>query len=189
MVGAPARLTLGVALALFVGTAGAQSAAWSVEGNCRDGQPHGLYELRSDNGALRVAGAFNHGRRTGSFIFWSARGTRIAHIPYDDDRRNGTVATWYDDGATNGDAARELESAWRNGVREGLTRSWKRDGHRRSETDYSSGAIVSARGWNDAGTRLADRAAREVAGRDALAADARLGALEELVREHLPRCD
>ena len=48
-------------------------------GSCRDGQPHGRYELRDRRGKLRVAGAFNRGRRTGSFIFWTAAGSRCPH--------------------------------------------------------------------------------------------------------------
>src|SRR5436190_5953677 len=95
MVGKDARLT-GLAVcrwALAAGVAAAQSLPLVVDGGCREGLPHGRYELRTATGALRVAGAFNHGKRTGSFLFWSASGSRVAHLPYDDDARNGTLAT------------------------------------------------------------------------------------------------
>ena len=99
MVGTSARLTpLVVACWLAAGVAAAQSPAYVVDGSCRDGLPHGRYELRSSSGELRVAGAFNRGKRTGSFIFWDDAGSRIAHIPYDDDVRNGTLATWFKHG-------------------------------------------------------------------------------------------
>ena len=52
---------------------GRRPAGLVVDGACRDGLPNGRYELRRADGRLRVVGAFNHGRRTGSFIFWERR--------------------------------------------------------------------------------------------------------------------
>ena len=144
--------------------------------------------MRTTAGSLRVAGAFNHGSRTGSFIFWNDGGARIAHIPYDDGVRNGTLATWYDRKG-GGEPPRRFESAWRRGTRDGLTRTWYADGHHRSETEYARGRLVSSTGWSDAGARLTERGAREVADRDAAAADALYAELEALVQKNLPRCD
>jgi len=191
MVGQGARLTrlLAASSWLAAGVACAQSPTWIVEGSCRDGQPHGRYELRTGDGALRVAGAFNHGRRTSSFIFWSTKGVRIAHIPYDDDVRNGTLATWYETRITGAEPPRRFESMWRRGAREGLTRTWYADGRRRSETEYERGRLVTTAGWTDIGTRLNEPAAREAAERDAIAADAYYTELETLVRDHVPHCD
>ena len=80
-----------------------------VEGNCREGQPHGAYELRSPAGQVRVVGAFNKGRRTGSFLFWSSRGVRIAQLPYDDGALSGTLALWYTNGERTAEPAPKLE--------------------------------------------------------------------------------
>jgi len=190
MVGEAARLTaLLVVLALACGDASARRDDLLVDGACRDGFAHGRYELRSGSGALRVAGAFNHGKRTGSFIFWNGNGTRIAHIPYDDDLRNGTLATWYEPRRRGGEATHRLESPWRRGVRDGLTRSWYPDGHRRLEAEYEGGRLVRATAWSDAGTRLDEAAAHRIAERDAVTGDAEYAELEALVRQHLPRCD
>lgn len=169
--------------------AGADAPTWVVDGSCRDGQPHGRYELRNGDGALRVAGAFNYGKRTGSFIFWTAAGARVAHIPYEEDVRNGTLATWYDVRRAGGEPPRRFESVWRQGMRDGLTRTWYVDGRHRSETEYARGRQVASAGWTNAGTRLTERAARDLAERDAAAADAYYAELETLVRNHLPRCD
>ncbi len=195
MVDEAARLTrtltllAGIALAPLAGAAGPDDpAGWVVDASCRDGSPQGPYQLRTPDGHLRVAGAFNNGKRTGSFIFWSDDGVRVAHVPYDDDERNGTVATWYP-GRSGVEPARRFESAWRRGQREGLTRSWYADGRRRSETEYAGGALVTTVGWSDAGARLGDEAARALARRDAQAADAEYAELDQLVRAHLPRCD
>lgn len=189
--GEGARLTRSALAALLVaaGAAVAQSTGWVVDGGCRDGQPQGKYELRTDGGELRVVGAFNHGRRTGSFIFWAAGGARTAHLPYDDDLLNGTLATWYDGRAAGAEPARRLESAWRRGVRDGLTRTWYADGRRRSESEYERGLLVNTVGWADTGARLPQGAARVVAERDAAAADAYRAELEALVARHLPHCD
>ena len=190
MAGQGARLTpFLLALVVAANAAGAQPPAWIVDGNCRDGTPHGRYELRTGSGELRVAGAFNHGRRTGSFIFWMASGSRVAHIPYDDDVRNGTLATWYETRRIGAEPPRRFESMWRHGARDGLTRTWYANGRRRSETEYAAGRIVSSVAWADAGVRSSERTAREIAERDAAAADAYYAELEALVQTHLPRCD
>jgi antitoxin component YwqK of YwqJK toxin-antitoxin module len=189
MVGANAPLiTLGLLLAVTGAAAAAPDATFIVDGGCRDGVPQGRYELRTMGGTLRVAGAFSHGIRTGSFIFWNAAGSRIAHVPYDEDVRNGTIATWYD-GPAGTEPLRRDESAWRRGARDGSTRTWYPDGRRRSEAEFAKGTLVTATAWSDAGARLTEHAARELILRDAAAADARYEQLETLIRAHLPQCD
>ena len=193
MVGEAARLrraaaALAAATLLVARGAAAPPPVWTVEGNCRDGRPQGPYELRGESGQLRVAGAFNEGRRTGSFIFWAANGARVAHVPYDDDVRNGTIAIWYP-GSPGREPPRRLESVFHRGNRDGLTRTWYADGHRRSETEYAAGRIVASAGWSDSGASLGDEAAREIARRDAADADADYAELDALIREHSPRCE
>jgi hypothetical protein len=191
VVGEAARLiraTLFVAASLFAAGIAGAPATWIVDGNCRDGRPQGPYQLRSGDGQLRIAGAFNEGKRTGSFIFWSAQGVRAAHIPYDNDVRNGTVALWYE-GPPGREPARRFESVWHRGNRDGPTRAWYADGHRRSETDYADGRITHTIGWSDAGELLSDAAAREMAEHDAAAADTIYAELDALIRDHLPRCE
>ncbi len=166
---------LSAALCVAAGVASAQPPAWIVDGSCRDGQPHGRYELRTGDGELRVVGAFNHGRRTGSFIFWTASGIACRAHPL----RRGSCATERSrPGTRRRHAARSRRaSSSRSGgeaQRDGITRSWYPDGHRRAEYRYERGAQVASVGWTDAGTRLTERAARELAERDAAVADAYL---------------
>lgn len=189
MVGANAQLiTLSLLLAVSGALAAGPDASWIVDGGCREGATQGRYELRTTAGALRVAGAFNHGSRTGSFIFWNEAGSRIAHVPYDDDSRNGTLATWYAASAGS-EPMRRDESVWRRGARDGSMRTWYRDGRRRTEAEFAKGMLVTATAWSDAGARLADSAARELVMHDVAAADARYEQLEALIRAHLPQCD
>lgn len=189
--GTSARLTLSVVVLLFAasGVAAAPAESYVVEGACREGVVQGRYEVRTADGALRVAGAFNHGRRTGSFIFWNKAGARVAHIPYDDDRRNGTLADWYRSDRSGDEPARRFEMSWRRGVQVGAARTWYRDGRLRSEAVFDEGRAVAAKGWSASGEPLQARAALELAERDARAANDLNAALELMVSAHLPRCD
>ena len=189
MVGAArvGQAVFAIAAAALVSGALAAPADLVTKAGCRDGRAQGPYELRDAAGQLRVAGAFNEGTRTGSFIFWRGNGVREAHVPYDNGLRNGTVATWYD-GASDREPPRHVESEWRHGVREGTTRTWYLDGHPRSETEYAKGAIASSGAWSDAGERLADDAARALAEADEQAADAAYAGLNDRIASHMPNC-
>lgn len=182
-----ARLLAGIAGAALAANVAVAAATGSATAACRDGRVQGPYQLRSDNGQLRVAGAFNEGTRTGSFIFWRENGVREAHVPYDNGLRNGTVATWYD-GTPDREPVRHVESAWRHGLRDGITRTWYPDGHRRSETQYAKGRIVATAAWTDAGEPLSDAAALERARADEQAADAEYAQRNALVAGHMPSC-
>ena len=192
MVGTPARLTrlaAVVALALAPQCLFAAAAAYVVTGNCRDGQPHGAYELRMPDGTLRVSGAFARGKRTGSFLFWSSAGVRIAHLPYDDDALSGTVALWYSAGGTKSEPRQKLEAVYAHGRRAGGARSWYSDGRARAEFRYDQGVLAEARAWNTRGAPLSDDEARALAARD-VATDAEYYAsLEAIVRDNPPICD
>lgn len=188
MVGAAALAFGALAALAFAAQLAAAAGGWTVNGTCREGRPQGPYQLRGDNGQLRVSGAFNDGTRTGSFIFWRENGVREAHVPYDDrGLRNGTVATWYE-GPPGREPPRHLESAWRHGRRDGETRTWYPDGHRRSQTLYAEGRIASSVGWTDAGEALSQVAARELAERDERAADAEYASHDALIEQHMARC-
>ena len=182
-----ARILAAAAGAMLVASAPAASAALSAKGGCRDARAQGPYQLRGESGQLRVAGAFNEGTRTGSFIFWRDDGVREAHVPYDNGLRNGTVATWYD-GPADREPQPHVESQWRAGVRDGVTRSWYADGHRRSEIDYAHGRMVVSRGWTEAGRRLSDAAARARAEADEQDEDAEYRRRSDLIADHMPAC-
>jgi hypothetical protein len=190
---AAARVMRGsVALAgLLLGAAGAPPAAaadYAVRGGCRDGQPNGAYELSSPDGRLRVSGAFAKGRRTGTFIFWSARGARIAAVPFDDDAKSGTVALWYAPAGGGDDGRRKLEAPYRADVPHGERRSWHRNGNPRIVALYEQGRLAEARAWSPEGAPLPDADARAQAEGD-LALDATLLAeFDRIVDDNRPPC-
>ena len=101
------RLLILVAL---LGAASADAQTPIAQGACRDGVPHGAWQIAAGGGRLRALGAFNRGKRTGSFIFWNAAGVRIAHVPYEEDEKNGTLALWYPTLARGPDAQQRLEA-------------------------------------------------------------------------------
>ena len=192
MVGAPPRLTrlaAVFALALASQWTFAATAAYVVTGNCRDGRPHGAYELRMPDGTLRVSGAFTHGKRTGSFLFWSSAGVRIAHLPYDDDAMSGTVALWYSAGSAASEPRPKLEAVYARGRHAGSARSWYADGRVRGEYRYDQGNLAEARAWNPKGAPLPDAEARALAERDFATDDDYYASLETIVRDNPPMCE
>ncbi|MEO8344745.1 MAG: hypothetical protein ABI607_03535 [Betaproteobacteria bacterium] len=162
--------------------------SYVVTGQCRDGRPHGAYELHMPDGQLRVAGAFNQGKRIGTFLFWSTAGVRIALLPYDDDSLSGTVALWYSTGTARSVPKPKLEAVYANGQLFGAVRSWYPDGRPRAEYRYAKGALADARAWDAKGAALATAQARTLALRDATEDRQFYNALEGIVRDNPPQC-
>jgi len=183
------RATVTLMLAAAVPGAFAAPAAYVVTGNCRDGQPHGAYELRMRDGTLRVAGAFTRGKRTGTFLFWSTSGARIALLPYDDDLLSGTVALWHSAGNPKTEPGPKLAAVYANGRRAGGTRSWYRDGRPRAEFRYENDVLTEARAWTTTGASLPESEARALAVRDLTADEQFYTTLEAIVRDNPPQCE
>jgi hypothetical protein len=159
-----------------------------AEGACRDGEPNGAYMLRSGT-HLRVVGAFAKGRRTGTFVFWGERDTRLAVIPYDNERKGGTIALWYAPWAPGGDAPRKSEATYVDDRLHGEKRSWHPNGRPRTDLRYEHGELVDARGWTRAGAPLSAAAARELAARDQITDEQFYVTLQSLVADHRPKCE
>ena len=186
MVGKARALIGAVCAALATFSAVAQDL-W-VHAACRDGAPHGAYELRAPNGQLRVAGAFNRGKRTGSFIFWTANGVRVAHVPYDEDRVSGTLSLWYAQGSQGGEPQQKLQVAFAAGRRNGIARSWYPNGQPRAIYRYEMDELADARAWNPSGAALSESEARERALRDRAEDEKYYASLDAIVAAHLPAC-
>jgi hypothetical protein len=185
-----ARLTVAVAgCAYALSIAQPLADRYIVVGQCRAGVANGGYELRMPDGRLRVGGAFAQGHMTGTFIFWTAGGARVAVIPFDNDAKNGTVALWYVAPDAQLEAGRKLESPYIDDRPHGLTRSWHPNGAPRAEYRYEHGILIEARGWNIAGAPLSDAEAHDLQIRDAEADDGFYATLLAIVHENLPPCD
>lgn len=187
MVGEAARLAALVA-ALLVAAPAAAAETFDVRGACRDGEPQGIYELRDARGSLRVLGAFSRGRRTGSFIYWSEKGDRIAHLPYDDGAISGTVALWYAGAGPGREPQQQLEAAYAKGTPNGAKRSWHPNGSARGDYLYERGTLVAAKAWRADGSPLSEDEARAQATLDAADEAKTYAALAAVVDRHLPSC-
>ena len=187
MVGETRALIVGVValLASFSTTAD----ELQVHAACRDGAPHGAYELRASSGEIRVAGAFNRGKRTGSFIFWTSNGIRVAHIPYDEGHLSGTVSLWFEQTIAGRDPQPKLQAAFTAGHRNGVSRSWYPDGQPRAIYRYEIDVLADARAWSRAGTPLPESETRELAARDRAEDEKYYASLDAMVRANLPACD
>ena len=190
MVGQAPFLSLALAGCAYVlAVAPALAQPHTVVGQCRAGAANGGYELRMPDGRLRVVGAFTQGRMTGTFIFWTTGGARIAVLPFDNDAKNGTVALWYAAPEGHVEAGRKLEAPYVEDRPHGVTRSWHANGAPRAEYRYEHGVLAEARAWTDAGAALSDPEAHALAARDATVDDKFYAALLAIVRENLPPCD
>lgn len=176
------------AAAIVLAIPGAGAQPLSVRGSCRDGLPHGAWQLKAPNGSLRALGAFNHGKRTSSFIFWNAAGVRIAHVPYEEGERNGTLAIWRDRPVKDGEGPQRLEAVYAMGKLNGIKRVWHADGRLRGEYAYVAAALVDAKGWDTRGRALAPQAARAQAERDYADDEAFLASLDAQVAANTPDC-
>jgi antitoxin component YwqK of YwqJK toxin-antitoxin module len=182
------RTRAGVTGALVLAATLAQAETLAVRGACRDGAPHGAWQLVAPDGTARAIGAFAKGRRTGSFIFWNGRGARIAHVPYEDEAKSGTLALWYEPSARDTAGPQRLEAPYSHGVLNGVKRSWYRNGRPRGEYAYADGRLVEAKAWDERGRALAPDASRARADADFSADEAYYARLDALVNEHLPHC-
>jgi len=186
MVGEATRVAL--LLVAAVAATAAAADAFDVRGACRDGEPQGIYELRDARGSLRVLGAFSRGRRTGSFIYWTSSGDRIAHLPFDEGAISGTVALWYPGAGPGREPRQQLEAAYVKDALNGAKRSWHPDGSPRGDYFYERGALVAAKAWRANGTPLADDGARAQALRDAADEAKTYATLGAIVDGNLPAC-
>ena len=110
------------------------------------GQPHGAYELRSPGGQVRVVGAFNRGKRTGSFLFWSSR--RRAHRAAAVRRRRrcpGRSRCGTRPASRAAEPSPKLEAVYAHGRLSGVKRSWYPDGRLRAEMRYDARRCWSRR--------------------------------------------
>jgi hypothetical protein len=161
--------------------------AFTAQSGCRDGVPHGAWQLTDAKGHMRVLGAFNRGRRTGSFIFWDANGVRVAHLPYEEGARNGTLALWHAK-TPDVEGPQRLEAGYAAGRLNGIVRAWDESGRLRGEYRYQAGALVDARAWDARGREASSQDAREQAAKDASSNESYLRTLEALVARHARSC-
>ena len=141
------------------------------------------------DGRLRIAGAFAQGKKTGTFIFWTPGGARLAVIPYDEDVKTGTVALWYVASAEDTERSRKLEAPYVDDRLHGVRRSWYANGTLSTELHYEHGVLTEVRAWSDTNTPLPDNTARAIAMRDVEIEAQAYATLEAIVRDNLPRCE
>ena len=190
MVGEASRLGVAVACCVLVLAAGqALAQPYVVVGQCRSGVANGGYELRTADGRLRIVGAFAQGHMTGTFIFWSAAGARVAVMPFDSDAKNGTVALWYTPPDGRVETGRKLEAPYVDDRPHGIVRSWHPNGMPRAEYRYEHGVLSDARAWFESVMALPATEVEHLAAQDAANDDKFYASLLAVIRENLPRCE
>jgi hypothetical protein len=183
-----ARALLACALSAAAGGLSAQQMV--ATGSCRDRLPQGAYELRMPDGLLRVSGAFDHGKRTGPFVFWTSTGARVAKLSFTNDVLNGAVTLWYSPGKPNvkEEPRPKLEAVYVNGRLSGTKRSWFANGQPRAAFRYANGTLVEAKAWDESGEALSASDARAAAARDLELDNTFYETLGGIVRANHPAC-
>ncbi len=188
MVGAARALALAAACSAAIPATAAYAAEKLLARvACRDGAPNGAYELRSQDGRLRVVGAFAQGHKTGTFIFWTDNGARSAVIPYERDARTGTVALWYTAGGR--ETAKMLEAPFSDNAMNGVLRSFHANGAPRTEARFEQGVLMAVAAWDARGKPLPEAQARQTAARDLEASARLIAGFETLIERNLPHCE
>jgi hypothetical protein len=142
-------------LLLFPVTCLANEAALTVDSECKGAIPHGAYTVESVSGAVRIAGSYADGLRSGSFTFYDAGGEKLIALPYTGGLIHGTVEAWHvPDEAGGGEPRLKLVSDISAGFIEGRYRTWYDNGKPRSDFTVEEGEIVSAKTWNPDGSVL-----------------------------------
>ncbi len=117
------------------------------------------------------------------------RGARVAVVPYDVERKAGTIALWYTPPAPRADPARKSEATYVEDRLHGEKRSWHPNGNPRAVLRYERGELVAARAWDETGAPLPEAEAREMAARDLVTDERFYATLEALVSDHRPKCE
>jgi hypothetical protein len=85
----------------------------TVDGEFRNGEKHGWWTLRYDNGSKAGAGTYSNGQQQGAWTYWFQDGRPEAQGTYHNGQMHGKWIFHYEDGTT-------IEAEYRNG--EVLTR-------------------------------------------------------------------
>lgn len=98
------------------------------------GRPDGQVEVRRADGTLEARRSYKLGKRDGLWELYAEDGeTRIAEEPYTDGVRNGTSKSWF----KNGNPLREITFV--DGVVNGVALEWAEDGSKRGEVPFRDG--------------------------------------------------
>ncbi|MCA9026403.1 MAG: hypothetical protein KDA86_14445 [Planctomycetaceae bacterium] len=142
-----------------------------------DGEPHGDWIWRYDDGTLNTLGGFLNGNKDGRWEWWYANGEKFAETEYNNGVSKGKLSYYSDDGKLlaegfydeNGsevkgtfvDFTSELiltaERSWVDGQRDGTWKTWHENGQLASESKYNKGRQTGTwTTWNEEGVKTSE---------------------------------
>ncbi len=142
-----------------------------------DGEPHGDWIWRYNDGTLNTQGGFVNGNKDGRWEWWYANGEKFAETDYSEGVSKGKLSYYSDDGKllaegtydaegneTNGtfvDFTSELvltaQRSWVDGERDGMWLEWYENGQQKSESHYSNGRQTGTwTTWNEEGVKTSE---------------------------------
>ena len=78
-----------------------EDAQVQIEGNLKDGVPHGRWTHWFENGQKELEGEFQDGEEVGTFVGWYENGQKKAEGDFQDGEKAGTWTWWNEDGTVN----------------------------------------------------------------------------------------
>ncbi|MCD1294383.1 hypothetical protein CUJ83_05140 [Methanocella sp. CWC-04] len=106
---------------------------------------HGTYKLWYESGAIQAMVEYRDGEETGPSLRWFSNGQLQEETYYEDGIENGLRTEYYDTGQVR------YTGMFVDGKPDGMHRSYYESGARWSEREYSMGATISYKQWDEDG--------------------------------------
>lgn len=105
---------------------------------------HGNYREMHANGAKKIVGAYDYGKKEGEWTYWDNKGKKFRIENYHQGQKHGLWKSWFWNGA------QEFEGTFEQGKPVGTHMGWDQDGNKRVETVYTrqgSDIMAIRTGW------------------------------------------
>ena len=117
------------------------------EANYVKGELSGNNILFWENGLKKQQGAFVNGKEDGTFTYYSPDNKDSSELTYENGKpMDGVSSKWWKNGQI------WVVTTWKDGLCQGIT-AWHENGSLMREEVYDKGEKISAKGWNDDGTK------------------------------------
>lgn len=115
--------------------------------NKKSTKRHGFFTYYFSNGQIEYSGEYRNSKRFGEWNWWSKEGMLTKLYMYNEKGDlDGVCKWWYEDGVL------DSEISYKEGVQEGESRFYFKNGQISSSEVYSDGKIISVEMWNEDGS-------------------------------------
>ncbi|MCA9077135.1 MAG: hypothetical protein KDA93_19065 [Planctomycetaceae bacterium] len=141
------------------------------------GEPHGDWVWKFDDGTLNTTGAFVSGNKDGKWEWWYPSGEKYAETEFANGVSKGRLSYYAENGVLlaegiydaqgkevdgifvdfTGELELTAQRSWKNGMRDGFWIEWHENGQPKSEAQYSEDRQVgTSLTWNEQGVKTSE---------------------------------